>query len=415
MKALRSLFRICWIVLRELAQAALSLLRGDTASAAGHVRVLALSTHEDLLNTIVAVQRRLPFWRQPAPDLDRILIVKLDRIGDMVTTTPVFAALRELFPNARLDIVGHPLPLSLLEGDERIGERLHYRSWIYHPLAVLPPGPRDWWLILKLLWRRYPFVVYLRGSHPFLFLGLTSRFAASKYIVAEPTIQRYHKALERVLGPVPVKPQYLHVTPESARFAAELVHRSNGQGGPVVTIHAAASSATKIWPPERFAGLADELYQRYRAQVHFLGGPGDRPILESIGRLAQHAHSYHWSLRLPQVSGLIQASHLFIGNDSGLAHMASALGTPLVVLWGSANLPMACPQAPAEKMVILYHELACRDVCLEFKCINANPYECLLRTQLNDVLDAASRLLEGKASRSLPVVLAGNGVAGARG
>ena len=62
------------------------------------------------------------------------------------------------------------VPLALLEGDERIHERIPYKSWLYHPLPILPPGLGKWLLVLRLLFRRYPLVVYLRGSFPFLLL-----------------------------------------------------------------------------------------------------------------------------------------------------------------------------------------------------------------------------------------------------
>jgi ADP-heptose:LPS heptosyltransferase len=350
---------------------------------------LYLSLHEDLLGAVVAVQQLVPGWRQPTRDLDRILIVKLDRIGDMVTTTPVFDALRELYPEARLDIVGHPLALSLLEGDDRIGERFEYSSWLYQPMWVSLPGWRSWRLILRLMRRRYPLVVYLRGSVPFLLVGLTSRLAATKYIVAEPVIDRYLKAIRKVCGPVRDFPPRLVVRPDHTALARRLLDGD----GPAVAIHASASSPVKMWPPLRFAALADQLNDRFDARVHFLGGPADRAILETIGRHATREHAYHWSLRLPQSVAVIAESDVFIGNDSGLAHIAAAVGTRAVVLWGPANLPMARPKASPDECLILYHVLPCRDHCVEFRCHNPVPLECLDRTGVEDVVGAVARLL----------------------
>jgi heptosyltransferase-2/heptosyltransferase-3 len=393
------LVKLIWIILHQLSRIVAALVRKDTETAWEHARGLGISLHEDLLNTLVAVQERVPLWRKPNADIDRILIVKLDRIGDMVTTTPVFDALRDLYPKARLDVVGHPVPLSLLDGDERIGERIHYRSWMYHPLPVIPPGPKAWLLLFRLLFRRYPLVVYLRGSIPFLLLGLSSRLAATKYVLAEPVIDRYMKAVRKVCGPVGDFPPRLHVSPENAESARRLLHGSNGHAGLCVTIHAAASSPTKMWPPERFARLADDLHRMFGAHVHFLGSPADRPVMERIGGLAETPHSYHWSLRLPQSVAMIAGSDLFIGNDSGLAHIAAAVGIRAVVLWGPANLPMARPKAPPEECVILYHELSCRETCLEFRCQNPIPMECLMRTQAEDVVEAATAFLTRSASQ----------------
>jgi ADP-heptose:LPS heptosyltransferase len=294
-----------------------------------------------------------------------------------------------------------------LEGDDRVGERIAYRSWIYHPLPILPPGLRDWFLVLRLLWRHYPLVVYLRGSLPFLFLGMTSRLAATKFIVAEPVITRYMKALERLFGRLPHPAPRLHVQAEAERVAQALL--SEAHPGPRIVIHAAASVATRIWPLERFAALADRLMESHNANVHFLASRDEKDSLDRIAALANHGHSYHCSLRLPEVVAVIASCDLFIGNDSGLAHIAAAVGTRMVVLWGSANLDMSRPKAAPQKCTILYHDIPCRDSCPEFQCVNSQPADCLMRTQTAAVVAAAGRLLDpphtAETRHILPVVV----------
>jgi ADP-heptose:LPS heptosyltransferase len=398
LKLPRGLLNLMGFVVRDLCLIVVNLLRGRWARAADHARELAGFVHEDLVKALVAVQRLLPLWRTPGGAIDRILIVKLDRIGDMVNTTPVFDALRAAYPRARLDIVAHPGPLTLLEGDERIGERVPYKTWMYHPLPVLPGGPRLWLLLVKLLWRRYPLVVYLRGALPFLCLGLTSRFAAARFVPGEPVVTRYLKALEPLTGPVSRRRPSLHVAAPAAAFARELLG-ADAPDRPRVVIHATASAATKMWPAERFAALADRLAQEFDARVHFLGGPEDRAGLEAIAALARRPHAYHHTLRLPQVVAVLAAADLFVGNDSGLSHIAGAVGTRLVVLWGPANLNMARPEVPAEQCAILYHDLRCRDRCPECRCVNPTPLECLLKIQTDDVVEAARRFLAPAAAR----------------
>jgi len=393
MKGFASLLKLCWIISREAFFVLAALARADARLAGVHARILVGHWHEDLLQLVVALQRRLSIGGTLDAGIDRILIVKLDRIGDMVTTTPVFDVLHELFPQARLDLVAHPTPLSLLEGDDRIAERIPYKSWLYHPLPILPPGPKTWVLILRLLWRRYPLVVYLRGSPAFLLLGLRSRLAAAKFVEGEAVIQRYLKALAPLGARGMSPPPRLHIEPEAARFARELLLGKNGHAGPRIVIHATASAATKMWPAERFAALADELSESANACVHFMGSPADRPLLDNIAKRAARRHAYHSALRLPQVVAVIAACNLFVGNDSGLAHIAAAAGTRMVVLWGPVNLNMARPAAPPERCTILYHDLPCRAVCPEFKCINPVRLECLMRIETHDVVEAALRML----------------------
>lgn len=267
---------------------------------------------------------------------------------------------------------------------------------------------------MKLMWRRYPLVVYLRGSVPFLWLGLVSRFAAAKFVTGEPVVARYLKALEPLLGEVKERRTSLHIKDDAARFAQELraarreVAGSPEGDGPVpmVVIHAAACAAARVWPAPRFAALADELARSCGARVHFLGGPGDRAGLERILRLAEEEHACHTTLKLPQVAAVIAEADLFIGNDSGLGHIAAAVGTPLVVLWGGANLNMSRPEAAAGSCIVIYHDVPCRASCPETHCINPSPLECLDRIQADEVLDAARRLLR-IYPRPLPMVSVG--------
>jgi ADP-heptose:LPS heptosyltransferase len=397
MRAVRSLLKLCWLVIRESALTAYALLRADFQLAGIHFRILATSIHEDLLQLLMALQGHLPFWHFPNRDIERILIVKLDRIGDMVTTTPAFDALHALFPRASLDIVGHPVPLSLLEGDERIRERIPYRSWLYHPSLIIPGGPKTWWLVLRLLRRRYQLVVYLRGTFAFLPLGLLSRLAAARFVPGEPVIDRHLKPLE-AFGPIANRQPYVLVSASCAVTMRKLL--AEGLGSPRIVVHASASSATKMWPAERYAALADRLAEELNARVHFLGNQTDRSWLDAIAGCAAQGHAYHSSLRLPEVAALIQACDLFLGNDSGLAHIAAGVGTRMVVLWGPVNLSMARPTAPPERCTILYHDLPCRAECPEFRCINPVHLECLLRTDVDMVLEAARRMLHVSPARN---------------
>lgn len=395
--------KLVWLVVAGCAQALAGLVRGDISRASSHIRGIADVLHEDLTKAVAAVQKVLPLWRIDTQRVDRILIIKLDRIGDMVNTTPVFDALRHAFPRACIDIVAHPVPLTLLEGDERLNERMPYRSWMYHPLPMRPGGPRTWALVWKLLRRRYSLVLYLRGSFPFLWLALTSRFAAARFLPGEPVVTRYLKVIEPFTGPVANRQPRLVIREENRNFARELL-AADGRYGPVVVIHTGAMASTRTWPFERFAALADRLKREAGARVHFLGGPDESSVFKMIAGKTEESHVYHSTLQLPEVAGIIASADLFIGNDSGLSHIADAVNTPMVLVWGAANLNMSRPRAPTNRCVILYQDLACRTSCQEMSCNNPAFLDCLLRTSVDDVFEAACALLNGGiARRSLPL------------
>src|SRR5207253_8268354 len=126
----------------------------------------------------------------------------------------------------------------------------------------------------------------------------------------------------------------------------------------------------------------------------------DKAVLDRIAAQSARSHAYHSSLRLPEAAALIDRCDLFIGNDSGLAHIAAAVGTRMIVLWGPVNMSMARPTAPRERCTILYHELPCRAQCPEFRCINPVHLECLMRTDVEMVFQAVQRMLEAAPTRN---------------
>jgi ADP-heptose:LPS heptosyltransferase len=254
-------------------------------------------------------------------------------------------------------------------------------------------------LVFRLIQQRYPVVVYLRGSFPTLLLGITSRLVAAKFIPGEPVIARYLRPIETLWGPVPKHNPRLYLGDENIRFARSLLFGGDAHEGPRIAIHAAAVTASKMWPVERFAALADDLFRMFGAQVHCFGSQDDKLILHRIFRHSIYSHRFHSTLSLPQVAAAISLCDLFIGNDSGLSHMAAAVGTPIIVLWGPANLNMARPKAPPDRCMILYHDVPCRVFCPEIRCINPIELECVKKIQPDDVLEAAKSFLT-KSRRS---------------
>lgn len=388
---LRSAVNLAAQCFELIGRAASSAVKGDRKAAADYIRALAIFVHDDLVSFIIKFRRPATFDGTNGPD--RILVIKLDRIGDMVNTTPVFDALRTRFPSAKIDIAAHPVPLSLLEADERIDERFAYRSWLYHPVRVPVPTWSELALVLRLVRRRYPLVVYLRGSFPFLLLGAVSPLVAAKFVAGEPVVDRYLRPLELQFGAVQSRRPRIRIA-ERASEQAATIWGARANGGARVVIHAAAAAGKMRWPAERFARVADHLHTEFRAQVCFFGSAADAPLLEQVLNHSEFRHTVHLGVPLGVVAAAISSSNLFIGNDSGLSHVAAAVNTPTIVIWGAANLNMARPVIPSERCVLLYHELSCRTTCDEIRCSNERyPTQCLLDTTAEDVITAAGRLL----------------------
>ena len=386
-----SLAGLLRILAREVWNALRSLLMGRRDEGRDHARFALQALHEDLAAFAGLRHSGSPL---PAPQqTHRILIVKLDRIGDMVNTTPVFDIIKQRYPNATIDIVGHPAVLSLLDEDPRLSTRYAYKSPLYHDGALRLPGLEDWRIIRKLWMLRYPLIIYLRGSFPFLLLALRSRFIPCHFTEGEPVLQRYLKPLGVSFESGATTPAtFLHIS--SASRAAFLKKYPRKQTTPLVVIHAISGAEGKQWPLDRFARVADYLSEHAHAQVLFLAAHSEEQKMSELTKLFRQSHSVETGLPLTQVIAAIAEADVFIGNDSGLAHIAAAVRTKEVVIWGAANLNMARPEARPDQCTILYHDVPCRSGCPEIRCTAQNKIECLVATNVADVVSATLRHLQ---------------------
>lgn len=402
LKLLRSFFGLTTLLSRELGLAASCALRGNKDDSREHLRVALQGLHEDLASL---AGRRAYGSPLPAPEtVSKILIVKLDRVGDMVNTTPVFDYLQERYPDAKLDIVGHPAVLSLLDGDPRIADRFSYTSPLYHAGAINFPRVSAWKLIKTLHRKNYPVVIYLRGSFPFLLLALRSHFLSSKFVEGEPVIRRYLKPLGAPCAPNdPLPLPSLHVSRTSCEIV--LSKYPNFATGQNVVIHAVSAAEGKQWPLERFARTADAIAAQSSASVLFLATPSERDKLLEIQSLCRRPHRFETDFRLPEVVAAISLADVFIGNDSGLAHIAAAVRTREVIIWGAANLEMARPIAVAEHCVVLYHDVACRQSCPEIRCVSTDYLRCLRDIHEVDVVaQVLSYLIAAQGTQTVATV-----------
>jgi len=172
-------------------------------------------------------------------------------------------------------------------------------------------------------------------------------------------------------------------TDEDRRRVAEIL-RAVPQA-PLVVIHPAGGSnpgmslSAKRWPPQRFAALADRLIEERGAQVCLVGGPDDGPIAATIKEgMRQEPRDLTGRLTFGQLGALLEQCDLFIGHDTGAMHLAVAVGTPVVAIFGPSDPRMYGPYS--ERSVALWHDVGCNPcllqgrwdaTCCRFRCIEA--------------------------------------------
>ena len=265
-----------------------------------------------------------------------ILFVTATRIGDAVLSTGLLRHLAERFPQARFTIVAGPVAAPLFRAAPGL-ERL---------IALPKRGFARHWLDLyaRVALRRWDMVVDLRGSALSWLLLVRERHVAGKGPDDRHRVQHLANLFRLDPPPAPM----LWTSPEHEAAALRLIP----PGAPVLALGPTANWGGKTWRPENFVALIQRLTASGAAfdgaRVAVLAAPHERaqaePVLRAVapGRLLDLTGEGD----LLTVAASLRRADLFIGNDSGLMHMAAAAGTPTLGLFGPSRDAVYAPWGP---------------------------------------------------------------------
>lgn len=343
----------------------------------------------------------------------KILLAKLNHLGDTLLLTPTIRFLKERFPDAEIDALVRAGCEDMLRGNPD----LHQILTIARPeknqrkfSTSLAEFKRN---ASHLLLRRYDYAFDLSHSDRaklwILLSGARIRgindgyrsigwkkslFNRVSYFEWGPQHQvlRDFRTVTDVLG-VEANPGSLHFYPQATR--SELIKLIPGlrESKSYVVIHPASRWAFKQWLPERWAAVADHFHSKLGLQVVFSCGPAAREteMVQEILKQSQQPHlQTGGKLSLHQLGLLTQQARFFAGVDTVAMHLAAAVQTPVVALFGPSSEwswhPWAVP-----------HELAlgpcsCKQT-RQFICDKSKPYPCMQAITVAEVLQAADKVL----------------------
>jgi heptosyltransferase III len=337
---------------------------------------------------------------------NNILVIKLRYIGDVLLSTPVLTALRERFPAARLtmavnrgteDMVKHNSSLNEVLVVERsgIGSQLgvlhQIRQRRFDCVIDLTDGDRS----AFLTWfSRAPIRIGFNDEHRWRGRFYTTIVHARSAVVHR--VERDLAALIPLGFEAKAGQVVLHTSKEDDDVADRLllelgVMRTEGAlVKPLVMFHPGARYWFKAWPAERFAALADRLSETYGCQILVGGTVQDRELTDAIVKQSSFKPiSIAGRVSLLQFASLIKRCRLFIGNDSGAMHIAAAMGTPVVGLFGPSNPAEWGPRGgPAQ---VVYKGLDCRQ-CFHPTCLRGEE-NCMRQITVDEVVAIAERLI----------------------
>lgn len=335
-----------------------------------------------------------------------ILLVRLRSIGDTVLATPSLFALKRFLPHARVDILLEDWVAPVLEGFPYVDNVITLERKSTKARARIARQLRA---------ARYDVVYNLHGGTTGTLLtrasgarfrvGLTTYQYSRLYTHLAPSPlllwqrDRTHSVEQQLalLGwtGVPVSdrpPTQLAVVDHAA---ASITRRLRDAGwnaqSPLALIHPAAAFATKQWDTEKFARVAEYLSNRGFAVVA-ITAPTETHLAVALKQGVSPSLISFSDLSLPEVTALASRARVFVGNDSGIAHIAAAVGLPAVVVFGSSNVAHWGPWAsrPAE---VVREEMECQP-CHGYYCEKFAQPECILRVPVERVVAAVERVLK---------------------
>jgi ADP-heptose:LPS heptosyltransferase len=332
----------------------------------------------------------------PPDDPRRIAILRANNIGDFIVATPAFRALRHRYPGAEISVIAAPkvrpifdrLPHLLdrfleFPGFPGVWDRAMDPRRTVEFLRAAQADPFDLAIqahgsgagtnpFVGLLGARFT-LGFIRNDDPPEVFGLD---AALPYPTGIHERERVLRLLEVIGIPPAGRELELPFTEaDRAEAARALAAAHVDLRRPIVAVHPAARFANRLWPAERFVAAARTLAAELDATVVVTGGPNDDPAVAAVAEGVGGANLAR-RLSIPALAALYARTALLLTNDSGPAHVAYAVGTPSVTIFGSAS-PVDWAPLDRSRHAVVEAADACHP-CIAEPCIRRVPVEAVV-------------------------------------
>ncbi len=354
--------------------------------------------------------------RQSLTSPATIAVLLPNWVGDAVMATPALRALRQRFSSARITLIGRGAPLAVLAGanlgDDELPDASARRPAIVHlpkmagrlrrrrfDLAVLLPNS---FRAAALAWlgRARRRLGYARDGRGWLLTDrlLPPRDANGKLRV-QPAMDYYIDLLAPLGITVDDRRMMLATTPDGESTAEDMLARAGrDEARPLVMLNpGGAFGPSKLWPAERYAAVADELTDRYAAQIIVNAAPSERAVAAEVTAAMTAAPLIDLSAcdnTLALLKSLMARCRLVITNDTGARHVAAAMGAGVVTIFGSTDPDRTTIDYPRERIIRV--DLPCSP-CQKKRCpLPCGPtfHQCMTAVDVDQVLAAAGQLLD---------------------
>jgi len=340
-------------------------------------------------------------------EVNSVLIIHQGALGDFILALPTLGTLRQAFPRANTVIMGFPRILELVEkrfyADEIISVDQKGMASFFVRGGELDSG-------LAQFFRTFDLIVAFgkdekgaivsnlhrvcegRVIHLNLFPPWNERIHMTDHLLRE--LRRYHFSVES-------QNPKLYLTPADQGWGKGFCRKkglTEEERTNAILLHPGSGSKKKVWPVERFVELFHYLQKHTESRVFIILGPAEgaetQKAFEGIQwDLGSRAPVLLKGLSLLGLASVMEGCRLYIGNDSGITHMAAALDIPTLAIFGPTDPVLWAPRG--KKVGVLRKEIECSP-CPQEKFLQCQRIECLYRVELEDVLEGLKQLGMGR-------------------
>jgi len=331
----------------------------------------------------------------------KILLRSTNWIGDAIMTTPAIRTIRQNFPEAEISILVHPWVADVFKKSPHIDRVIpYYKKTTHHGLAgmyrlsqELKKENFDLAILLQNAFEA-ALITYMAGiplragySRDCRGLLLTHAIALKKNRKTIHQVHYYQGLLADLGLKIGSDELFLEVGEKEKEQAVKLL--GNKHPGPIIGLNpGAAYGPAKRWPAEKYAELAAKLIKELNAQILVFGTKADNQAAALIAGSSNNVLDFTGKTSLAEAIALIDSCAAFVTNDSGLMHVAAALKTPLVAIFGSTNHLTTSPFS--KKSVIVRKPLPCSP-CMQTHC--KSDFACMENITSEEVMAEVIKLL----------------------
>lgn len=337
--------------------------------------------------------------------LRSFLVIHQGALGDFILALPALETLRRAFPRARSVVMGYPRVLELVESrfyaDEILSVDQKGMASFFVRKGSLDPTLSEFFKRFDLI------VVFGKDGEGALVDNLkTVCERGLLHIYSFPPREERIHLTDHLLRQfahygIPVYRSHprLYLKESDREWAANFwegkgVTRKVRQE--VVILHPGSGSKKKVWPIDRYSNLARTLHDRLGSRILIVLGPAEAPEARKSFEGRGYASPILASgLSVLQLASVMEGCKLFVGNDSGVSHLAAAVGLPTVAIFGPTDQSVWAPRG--ERTCVVSKDVLCSP-CLHERSSQCTEVECLTGVQMEDVFDGLKRIGIGRES-----------------